>query len=533
MQTLPYVYGFAPAVAIILVLIWREAARLGFRRERVAAAMAACAAGAVIGSKVLMLDFHAAQYGEKTFLGAVIGGVLTLAIVARVLRFDTRAFDVPVFPVLYGAAIGRIGCFVSGCCHGLETAMPWGVQYAHLPAPVHPTQLYEAALDLGLALLLTRQRARLAAPGQLALAGAAGVAAIRFAIDPLRATAVDGFGPLTVVQWSTLAIVVAALTTLALRSRRGSAAPVVTAPHNPTLVPALVLAGVSLIAFITHDWLTPLEMMLVAGVLFAGAAVVAHAAMPRVIYASPLVGATAFMPIAPADTLPDGRPRSWIAIGGSAMFGGYDVRTDDCAGNTTLQKHRYKVAGVTAEVYQQSRPGVGIGARLTGFRGTDVAPTATAVTGAIDPLRDAARNDRISGATAAATFDGKWVGASLGFTSGHWAWKDERPIIGRVPSQLTAVGAFRVGKLYGFHSELEVGTFEPAPAPGPAARLMIGIGDTLGNRLRVGAADASFLITGRLISKAGFEFEPSVSFGGVDERPMLALSLKKRFYRLP
>src|SRR5829696_3472413 len=104
MQTLPYVYGFAPAVTLILVLIWREAARVGFRRERVAAAMAACAAGAVIGSKVLMFDFHAAQYGEKTFLGAVVVGVLTLAIVARVLRFDTRAFDVPVLPVLWGAS---------------------------------------------------------------------------------------------------------------------------------------------------------------------------------------------------------------------------------------------------------------------------------------------------------------------------------------------------------------------------------------------------------------------------------------------
>src|SRR5689334_20655087 len=112
MHTLPYVYGFAPAVALILVLIWREAARVGLRRERVAAAMAACAAGAVIGSKVLMLDFHAAQYGEKTFLGAVVGGMLTLAIVARVLRFHATAFDVPVLPVLWGAAIGRVGCFL-------------------------------------------------------------------------------------------------------------------------------------------------------------------------------------------------------------------------------------------------------------------------------------------------------------------------------------------------------------------------------------------------------------------------------------
>lgn len=536
MQTLSYVYGFAPAVAIILVLIWREAARVGLRRERVAAAMAACAAGAVIGSKVFMLDFHAAQYGEKTFLGAVVGGVLTLAVVARVLRFDARAFDVPVLPVLWGAAIGRIGCFLSGCCHGVETALPWGVQYAHLPSPVHPTQLYEASLDLLLALLLTRQRARLATSGNLALAGAAGIAAIRFVIDPMRATAVEGVGGLTVVQWSTLAIVLVASSALAMRLRSGSTLRVAPPLPRYSIAPALVLTAVALLTFLTREWLTPLEMTLVTGVLLAGAAVVAHAAMPRLLYASPLVGATAFMPLSPADSIPDGRPRTWIAIGGSAMFGGYDVTTEDCDGNTlTSQKQRYKIGGVSGEVYQQTRPGIGVGARLTAFSGSDRASQATMHNGAtFDPLRDGARDDRIVGATASATFDAKWVGATLGFSAGQWAWKFDRPITGPVPTQRMPVGAIRVGKLTSFHSELEVGTFQPAAAPGPAGRLMFGFGDTLGNRFRTGFEDSgAILLTGRLVSKAGVEFEPYVSFGGEEPGGMVGISLKKRFYRFP
>ena len=42
-------------------------------------------------------------------------------------------------------AFGRIGCFFAGCCYGKETDSFLGVQFPDLPAPVHATQLYEAA----------------------------------------------------------------------------------------------------------------------------------------------------------------------------------------------------------------------------------------------------------------------------------------------------------------------------------------------------------------------------------------------------
>ncbi|MFZ5950303.1 MAG: prolipoprotein diacylglyceryl transferase, partial [Candidatus Rifleibacteriota bacterium] len=43
-----------------------------------------------------------------------------------------------------GIAIGRLGCFLNGCCYGTDCSMPWGVVFpAHGQTPVHPTQLYE------------------------------------------------------------------------------------------------------------------------------------------------------------------------------------------------------------------------------------------------------------------------------------------------------------------------------------------------------------------------------------------------------
>ncbi|MBI3550244.1 MAG: prolipoprotein diacylglyceryl transferase [Elusimicrobia bacterium] len=54
-------------------------------------------------------------------------------------------------------AIGRVGCFVGGCCYGSPTSVPWGVRFQDptgivprrlLGTPLHPTQLYEAAGDV-------------------------------------------------------------------------------------------------------------------------------------------------------------------------------------------------------------------------------------------------------------------------------------------------------------------------------------------------------------------------------------------------
>jgi len=47
---------------------------------------------------------------------------------------------------LLGSAVGRIGCFLNGCCFGEESSLSWAVTNGFLNDGVlrHPTQLYEA-----------------------------------------------------------------------------------------------------------------------------------------------------------------------------------------------------------------------------------------------------------------------------------------------------------------------------------------------------------------------------------------------------
>ena len=62
---------------------------------------------------------------------------------------------------------------MAGCCYGRPTYLPWGVTFTHpeslgpLGIKVHPTQLYESLLVLGVFLVLYHLRSRKRFDGQL------------------------------------------------------------------------------------------------------------------------------------------------------------------------------------------------------------------------------------------------------------------------------------------------------------------------------------------------------------------------------
>ena len=88
--------------------------------------------------------------GGITFIGGMIGGSICFLAIYFTFRkrLTARLTDiVSLLPCCITAAHapGRIGCFFAGCCYGRETDCFLGVKFPNLSAPVHPTQLYEAA----------------------------------------------------------------------------------------------------------------------------------------------------------------------------------------------------------------------------------------------------------------------------------------------------------------------------------------------------------------------------------------------------
>ncbi len=135
--------------------------------------------------------------GGSTFLGALLGGTLAGLGFCRFRRVSPGlAFDLGVVPIPLGQAIGRLGCFAAGCCHGRPTGSSIGLllpDEAGVWLPRYPTQLVASAADLAVfALLLAlERRARssgrgLPFAGCLTLLWIALYAAKRFTLEFLR-----------------------------------------------------------------------------------------------------------------------------------------------------------------------------------------------------------------------------------------------------------------------------------------------------------------------------------------------------------
>jgi phosphatidylglycerol:prolipoprotein diacylglycerol transferase len=112
-------------------------------------------------------------------------------------------------------AIGRIGCFLGGCCYGSACDLPWAVTYtdpaAHrlngtpLGVPLHPTVLYEAALELGNFLVCWTLWKRKAPDWTIAAVWLGLYGVERFFLEFLRSDPRGFLGPLSTSQWLSLA----------------------------------------------------------------------------------------------------------------------------------------------------------------------------------------------------------------------------------------------------------------------------------------------------------------------------------------
>ena len=84
-----------------------------------------------------------------TFYGGLFGGVLTFLLMYKFyfLRHNEPILDkiIVIAPacITLGHAFGRIGCFLSGCCYGIETDSSIGVTFPGHSHAVLPTQLIE------------------------------------------------------------------------------------------------------------------------------------------------------------------------------------------------------------------------------------------------------------------------------------------------------------------------------------------------------------------------------------------------------
>lgn len=206
-------YAAVMAVAILVgaVLLWFSQTELNLTwREKLGLGIGAFCGG-MIGAKLpfVFADLEGLRTGVawfadgKTILCGLVGAYFGVEVAKWTLDVRIKTGDSFALPAAVAIGIGRIACFVGGCCYGTPTALPWGVEFPTAVGPRHPTQLYETAFHLTAALVWWQLRRRGRFRGQLFKLYLISYLVFRFATEFIRPEIPLWLG-LTGYQWAAL-----------------------------------------------------------------------------------------------------------------------------------------------------------------------------------------------------------------------------------------------------------------------------------------------------------------------------------------
>lgn len=161
-----YGYGLMIAIGVVacyLVMEYR-ARKLGMKEEKVLGLVFSCVLGGFLGAKVLyfITEFSDIVKNPSLLLnlsdgfvvyGGILGGIFVGYLYCRFQKLKfLEYFDLAMPSVALAQGVGRIGCFLAGCCYGVETEEGFGItfhnsSFAPNGVPLFPTQLVSSALD--------------------------------------------------------------------------------------------------------------------------------------------------------------------------------------------------------------------------------------------------------------------------------------------------------------------------------------------------------------------------------------------------
>jgi phosphatidylglycerol---prolipoprotein diacylglyceryl transferase len=165
--------------------------------QRAALALAGLIGGA-LGAKLPFVlgvsgDSTAWLADGKTITTGLATAYLAVELTKFVLGIHVKTGDTFALPLALALAVGRWGCFFNGCCYGVETTLPLGVDFGD-GVYRHPTQIYESLFHLLLALLLGVLMLRDALRYQLLKLYLLAYCGYRFATEFIRPEPVTCFG---------------------------------------------------------------------------------------------------------------------------------------------------------------------------------------------------------------------------------------------------------------------------------------------------------------------------------------------------
>ena len=159
-------YGIFIIISIFsgLLVVYKNAKHLNLRTEEIIGLLFYIGLGSIFGGKYFTFLINIKKFNgtfnfEKVGLssyGAVIGIIILLLLYSKQYKKnfkDLIYIVLPSIPLMYG--IGKIGCFLAGCCYGIEYTGPLSISYKYsYSAPkeisLFPVQLLESIIFISI-----------------------------------------------------------------------------------------------------------------------------------------------------------------------------------------------------------------------------------------------------------------------------------------------------------------------------------------------------------------------------------------------
>ena len=223
-----YSYGLMVALgfAAAILLAYREAPRFGINRDKIIDFGIFVLLGGLFGARLLFVLLNMAYYmanpseiidltkGGLVWYGGFVMGILVGILFVRknnINFWDVADLLAPF--IALAQSIGRVGCFLNGCCYGsyAPAGYIFSIKLPYESIPRHPTQIYESLVLLVLFLILRRWQASRHFKGEIFLGYAILYSLSRFLLEFLRGDNAKILAGFTISQVMSLSILLICL----------------------------------------------------------------------------------------------------------------------------------------------------------------------------------------------------------------------------------------------------------------------------------------------------------------------------------
>jgi phosphatidylglycerol:prolipoprotein diacylglycerol transferase len=210
-----YSYGLMVALGFLLstFLILRDSKKFGFSKDDVFDCLIAILIGGIIGGRILFAVINSEyfiQHPLKVFMlnegglaiqGAIVAAVLAGILIARIKKLPFwKCSDLIVPYIALGQAIGRIGCFLNGCCYGREAGSALAVTFPGDTVARIPVQIYSSISLILIFMVLLSLRDKRPFDGYLFVMYLVLYSFFRFFMDFFRGDDLASWGGMTLSQ---------------------------------------------------------------------------------------------------------------------------------------------------------------------------------------------------------------------------------------------------------------------------------------------------------------------------------------------